>query len=222
MTKLVNEMELKIETEILTKNNEQAEHNRKLFKQNNLWVLNVVGSPGAGKTSLLETLIKAMSELKIAVIEGDLATANDAERIRALGTPVIQINTQGGCHLDAKMIASVLPVFDLEALDILIIENVGNLVCPCDFDLGENCRMLVLSTPEGADKPQKYPNAVLTSDAVIINKTDLLPYLKIDIEKMLNDINSIKKDIPVFLASATEKEGIEEICKYIKEAKKCL
>jgi len=215
-------MELKLETEILSKNNEQAAHNRQIFCEKNLLVLNIVGSPGAGKTSLLEAIIKAMPEVKLGVIEGDLATANDAERIRALGTPVIQINTQGGCHLDAKMIASVLPVFDLNTLDVLIIENVGNLVCPCDFDLGENKRILVLSTPEGADKPQKYPNAVLSSDAVIINKVDLLPYLKIDILKMVEDINSIKNRVPVFLSSATEKDGIEAICKYIKEARKCL
>ena len=215
-------MEIKLETEILSKNNELAEHNRNIFKNNGVFVINVVGSPGAGKTTLLEALIKEMKNSKIGVIEGDLATANDAERIRACKVPVIQINTNGGCHLDAKMIDAVLPVFDLQNLDILIIENVGNLVCPCDFDLGENLRMLVLSTPEGADKAQKYPNAVLTSDIAVLNKVDLLPFLNFDKERMLRDIHNIKAEIPVFETAAQNNEGIKALREYLEGASKCL
>ena len=215
-------MEIKLETEILSKNNELAEHNRNIFKENGVFVINVVGSPGAGKTTLLEALIKEMKNSKIGVIEGDLATANDAERIRACKVPVIQINTNGGCHLDAKMIDAVLPVFDLKNLDILIIENVGNLVCPCDFDLGENLRMLVLSTPEGADKAQKYPNAVLTSDVAVLNKVDLLPFLNFDKERMLRDIHNIKAEIPVFETAAQNNDGIKALCEYLEGASKCL
>lgn len=211
-------MELNIEQKLLSKNDETAAQNRLCFNTAGVFVINIVGSPGAGKTALLESLIEALPDKKIGVIEGDLATSNDAERIRRHNVPVIQINTVGGCHLDAAMIASVLPAFKLKELDFLIIENVGNLVCPCDFDLGEKLRILVLSLPEGEDKAQKYPNAVLTSDIAVLNKLDLVPYLGVNAERMRDDIINIKP-IPVIELSARSGQGINVLAELLLEKK---
>ena len=169
-------MEVKVMTNVLAKNDAIAEALQQKFKEKNIFVFNLMGSPGAGKTSLLEaTLQDLVKDYKLAVIEGDLYTSKDAERIHALGIPVLQINTVGGCHLDAQMIESALDDLDLDELDMIIIENVGNLVCPAEFDIGEAMKVTVLSVTEGEDKPLKYPLIFKESKAVLLNKIDLLP-----------------------------------------------
>jgi len=175
---------LRVEEDLLAKNNRLAAGNRSLFQANRLLALNLVSSPGSGKTSILErTLSDLKSDYVFAVLEGDQQTANDAERIAATGVPVRQINTGSGCHLDAHMIGHGVEGFDLAATDILMIENVGNLVCPAAFDLGEDHKVAVLSVTEGEDKPLKYPQMFQAADLMLINKIDLLPHLTFNLEQ---------------------------------------
>ncbi|MDO4581029.1 MAG: hydrogenase nickel incorporation protein HypB [Bacillota bacterium] len=192
-------MNIEVEQDVMEVNRAYAADNRLLFRKYGLLTVNIMGSPGAGKTALLEHMLKYMQQhLKVAVIEGDLATAKDARRIAALGVNVIQINTDGGCHLDAKMIARVLPGFYLEDIDLLLIENVGNLVCPAAFDLGEDMRMVVMSITEGGDKPSKYPSAFMTADVVALNKMDILEHTDIDLEQTCADILQINPEALIF------------------------
>ena len=189
---------IEIKKDLKALNNEIAGENRDAFKRNNIFTINIMGSPGAGKTTLLENILKPLADsFNIAVIEGDLATANDAKRIKNLGVEAVQINTDGGCHLDARMIQEQLSNIALNKIDLLIIENVGNLVCPISYDLGENLRLVVLSTPEGEDKPLKYPPAMLNTDAVILTKTDLAQFVDVNVEKMEKNIRDVnpKADI---------------------------
>lgn len=175
-----------------------------------VFVINLLGSPGCGKTSLLESTIAALrQEFAIAVIEGDLFTAKDAERIERQGVPVIQINTAGGCHLDANMIQGVLTELDITKLDLIVIENVGNLVCPASFALGEDAKVTVLSVTEGEDKPLKYPLVFQESSMAIINKIDLLPYTSFDMEAAVRDITSIHPGIALVSASCRTGEGLQ-------------
>ena len=195
-------------------NNAYAEQNRELLTRKGILVINIMGSPGAGKTTLLERLLTIwQKQFGVAVIEGDLATSKDAERIKACGAEVIQINTDGGCHLDAQMITQVLPGFDLDQTKLVIIENVGNLVCPAGFDLGEDIRMVVLSTAEGSDKPAKYPSAILAADWVVINKLDLLEYTDFDLDNAVADIRQIKPAIEIFntVARSDNLQGIDQL-----------
>ena len=190
-------------------NKQIAAANRALFKSAGLYVINLMGSPGSGKTTLLENILPRLQDhVRAAVIEGDLATENDALRIRKTGVTALQINTNGGCHLDARMIENQLSRLDLAALDLLIIENVGNLVCPASFDLGEDLRMVLLSVPEGADKPVKYPTAFLNAQAVAITKTDLLPYLNVDLDEMKGYMAKINPKLVVFETAI--KDGVYE------------
>ena len=176
--------EIVIEQDIMQKNDKLAERNRGYFEAKNIFTLNLVSSPGSGKTSLLERTINDLKkEIKFFVIEGDQQTMNDANRINATGAPVVQINTGNGCHLDADMINKAVKKLDVAERSVLIIENVGNLVCPSLFDLGEAKRVVIISVTEGEDKPLKYPNMFMTSDLCIINKTDLLPYVDFNVEK---------------------------------------
>src|SRR6056297_2102539 len=178
---------LRVEEDLLAKNTRLAGRNRSLFRDRNVFVLNLVSSPGSGKTTLLEKTLAALKqELAFAVLEGDQQTDNDAERIAATGIPVRQINTGAGCHLDAHMVGHGVESFDLDATDLLMIENVGNLVCPAAFDLGEHHKVAVLSVTEGEDKPQKYPHMFRAADVLVINKVDLLPYVEFDLEKCKN------------------------------------
>ena len=170
-------MEIKVIKNILGENDRYAAENRALFQAKGVFVVNFMGSPGAGKTSVLEKTMERMrGELSMAVIEGDLFTSKDAERIDRHGVPVIQINTAGGCHLDANMVQKTVREMDLSALDLLVVENVGNLVCPAEFALGEDARAVVLSVTEGDDKPMKYPLMFKESEIALINKIDLAPY----------------------------------------------
>ena len=184
-------MQVQVKTNVLAKNDAIAESLQQLFKEKNIFVFNLLGSPGAGKTSLLEaTLQDLKKDYRLAVIEGDLFTAKDAERIHALGVPVIQINTVGGCHLDAQMIQDALGDLNLDDLDMIIIENVGNLVCPAEFEIGESMKVTVLSVTEGEDKPLKYPLIFKESKAILINKIDLLPYVPFKKEQAIQDIRN--------------------------------
>lgn len=192
-------MKIEVEQDVMQANNAYAAQNRAVFASQGVYVVNILGSPGAGKTTLLERLLPLLQpQLSVAVIEGDLATAKDAARIAASGAPVVQINTDGGCHLDAKMIAKALPAFDLSQIDLLLIENVGNLVCPAGFDLGEDSRLVVLSIAEGGDKPSKYPTTFLSADMVALNKVDLAPYTDIDLDAVKDDLRALKPTLRVF------------------------
>ena len=200
-----------IEEDILGKNNRLAGFNRALFREKGIFVLNLVSSPGSGKTTLLErTLCDLSGSFRFAVIEGDQQTDNDAQRIAATGVPVRQINTGAGCHLDAHMIMHGTDGFDLDNLDILMIENVGNLVCPAAFDLGEQHKVAVLSVTEGEDKPLKYPQMFRNSTVMLLNKTDLLPHLDFDVEKCKQYAQQVNPDIIIFEVSARSGEGMQE------------
>jgi len=199
-----------IEADILGKNNRLAGFNRALFREKGIFVLNLVSSPGSGKTTLLERTLRDLSDtLRFAVIEGDQQTDNDARRIAATGVPVRQINTGAGCHLDAHMIMHATEDFDLDNLDLLLIENVGNLVCPAAFDLGENHKVVVLSVTEGEDKPLKYPQMFHNSTVMLLNKTDLLPHTDFDMEKCTEYARRVNPGIIIFEVSATSGDGME-------------
>jgi hydrogenase nickel incorporation protein HypB len=201
---------LKLEENLLAKNDRLAARNRALFEARGLFVLNLVSSPGSGKTSILErTLADLRSELRFAVLEGDQQTANDADRIAATGVPVHQINTGAGCHLDAHMVGHGVEHFDLAAADILMIENVGNLVCPAAFDLGEDLKVAVLSVTEGEDKPLKYPQMFRAAGLMLINKIDLLPYLRFDVEKCKAFARQVNPQMRILELSCHSGAGME-------------
>jgi hydrogenase nickel incorporation protein HypB len=212
-------MKINLEAEVLSDNNAAAKFNRDLFTSSKTLVINLMSSPGAGKTTLLEKTVSELGkDYRIGVIEGDLATEKDADRIRVLGAKAIQINTNGGCHLDARMIAKVLPEFDLDEIDILFIENVGNLVCPSGYDLGQNHKVAILSVPEGNDKIPKYPLMFIRTEMVVLNKVDLLPYLDFDVEMAIEDLKGINPESKLIQVSARTEEGLDEWFTWIKEA----
>ncbi|MGD9677193.1 MAG: hydrogenase nickel incorporation protein HypB [Vulcanibacillus sp.] len=217
-------MKIKLEKDVLTDNNKSAEDNREIFTTSKTLVVNIMSSPGAGKTTLLEKTIEGLvNEFSIGVIEGDLATEKDADRIRAIGAKAIQINTNGGCHLDARMIAKTLPNFELDKIDILFIENVGNLVCPSGYDLGQNHKIAVLSLPEGNDKIPKYPTMFNRTELVLLNKIDLLPYLDFNVQEAIDDLKAINPDSKLIKVSAKTKEGLDEWFDWLRGAyKRCI
>lgn len=201
---------LEVEIDVLDKNNHIAARNRARFAAHRQLVLNLVSSPGSGKTTLLtQTLERLKTRVPCAVIEGDQQTVNDAARIRATGTPAIQVNTGKGCHLDAQMIADAAPRLPLEDNGILFIENVGNLVCPASFDLGERHKVAVLSVTEGEDKPLKYPHMFAAASLMLLNKVDLLPYLDFDVDRCIAYAREVNPDIEILLVSATRGEGMD-------------
>ncbi|GAB6182442.1 hydrogenase nickel incorporation protein HypB [Thermodesulfovibrio hydrogeniphilus] len=204
-------MKIKVTTRILDANDRIAEENKKMFKEAGVYVINLMSSPGAGKTSLLERTINAIKDkVKVGVIEGDITGTNDAERIDRLGVPVVQINTEGACHLDANMIADAAKDLPLKDLDLLFIENVGNLVCPAEFKVGEDIKVMILSLTEGDDKPLKYPLMFQESSVLLINKIDLKDLLDVDIEKIKKDAKFLNPNIKIFEVSCKTGQGIEE------------
>ena len=217
-------MKITLRTDVLTNNNKAAEFNRNLFESTNTLVINLMSSPGAGKTTVLEETVRTLSgKYKIGVIEGDLATEKDANRIRAMGAKAAQINTYGGCHLDARMVAATLAEFDLEEIDLLFIENVGNLVCPSGYDLGEHHKVAVLSIPEGNDKISKYPQMFMRTELVLLNKIDLLPYLDFNVAEARKDLSEINPESELIPLSARTKEGLHEWFSWIEGAyAKCI
>jgi len=215
----VSSMRVVLEEEVLADNNSSAKFNRDLFEKSRTLVINIMSSPGAGKTTLLEKTVSALGkEFSIGVIEGDLATEKDADRIRAHGAQAVQINTNGGCHLDARMVAKVLPEFDFDKIDILFIENVGNLVCPSGYDLGQNYKVAILSVPEGNDKIPKYPVMFRRTEMVVLNKIDLLPYLDFDVNMAIEDLEGINPDSKMLQVSSRTEEGLDEWFSWIRQA----
>ncbi len=214
-------MEIKVVRKVLDVNDKMAAQNRRRFAENRLFVLNVMSSPGSGKTTMLQkTLDFITPEIPTAIIVGDICTSNDANRLARKGVPVVQVNTDefgGDCHLAAHVIDKACEELDLEAVDLLIVENVGNLVCPAEFDIGEDARAVVLSVTEGEDKPLKYPLMFRQCDAAILNKIDLLPYLDYDRVQALANIAQIHPNMPVFELSATRKEGFEPWIDWLKK-----
>ncbi|MBF0573553.1 MAG: hydrogenase nickel incorporation protein HypB [Desulfamplus sp.] len=212
-------MEIKIQRKVLEANESDAEKNRKNFKDKNIFVLNVMSSPGSGKTeTLCKTLKMIMPKIRTGVIVGDICTHNDADRLEASGAKVVQINTDkfgGDCHLSADMIDKAAKEFDLDNLDFLIVENIGNLVCPAEFDIGENARVVVLSVTEGEDKPLKYPLMFQVADAAILNKIDLLPYLDFNANEAVDNMRKVHPQMPVFQLSAKTEEGFEPWIEWI-------
>ena len=204
-------MKISVVRDILEANDRIARQNRELFDESGLLVINLMSSPGAGKTSLLEKTIDALSnELRIGIIEGDVQSSQDAERIAEKGVPVVQINTGGACHLDGNMIRDTFGEFNFKEMDLLVVENVGNLVCPAEFKVGEDFKVMILSVAEGDDKPSKYPLMFHESRVLLINKTDLLPYVDCSIEKIKEDSRKINPDIIIFEVSCKTGEGLED------------
>lgn len=208
---------LQIEEDILGKNNEYAAANRRWFAERGILALNLVSSPGSGKTTLLTRSIDDLKEeLKLSVIEGDQQTANDADRIRETGVKALQINTGKGCHLDGHMVGHALETLKPEDGSVLFIENVGNLVCPAAFDLGEAHKVAILSVTEGEDKPIKYPDMFHAADLMLLNKIDLLPYVQFDVEKCIEYAHRVNPNIKVLQVSATSGEGMDSWYQWIR------
>lgn len=208
---------VQIETDIMAKNNEYAGANRKYFSDNGILALNLVSSPGSGKTTLLtKTINDLKADLDLSVIEGDQQTTNDADRIRETGAPAIQVNTGKGCHLDGHMIGHALETLAPKKASTLFIENVGNLVCPAGFDLGEAHKVAILSVTEGEDKPLKYPDMFYAADIMLLNKIDLLPHLNFDVDKCIAFAKQVNPKIKIFQVSATTGEGMENWYQWIK------
>ncbi|MBQ7609192.1 MAG: hydrogenase nickel incorporation protein HypB [Desulfovibrionaceae bacterium] len=213
-------MEIPVIRSVFESNEKRAEKVRSLLTQRNILTINLISSPGAGKTTLLEhTLAELKDEFHIAVIEGDLQTDNDAKRIAATGVQVVQINTEGGCHLESSMIQQCLDSLSLDTLDILVIENVGNLVCPVEFDLGEDCKVALLSVTEGDDKPEKYPLLFQLARVLLVTKTDLLPYVAFDTAKAEMSARRNNPDLTICEISCTKNEGLADWYNWIRKAR---
>jgi hydrogenase nickel incorporation protein HypB len=209
-------VEIDLSRPILDRNERLAAENRARFDSAGVFVLDLMASPGAGKTStILATIAALRDRYRIAVIEGDIASKVDAEKVKAHGIPAVQINTGGACHLESDMIKRAVDALPLEDLDLIIIENVGNLVCPTDFNLGENAKVMILSVPEGHDKPYKYPGIFQVSEAVILNKVDTMPYFDFDEEEFTGVVHSLNPTAPIFRIAATKGEGVEEWAEWL-------
>lgn len=203
---------------ILEKNEQLAAELNAMLTRRGIFTVNLLGSPGCGKTSLVEQTVRLLQpEYKLAIIEGDLYTSKDADRIAAYGAPVVQINTQGGCHLDAAMVKSALTELDLTGLDILIVENVGNLVCPAEFAVGEHAKVVVLSITEGEDKPLKYPLVFRQSAAVLLNKIDLLPYTDFALDSAIRDITGLNPQAALLQLSCRNGTGLDNWLVWLKQ-----
>lgn len=209
---------IKVFTNILKANENIAQKNREIFNENKVYTINLMSSPGSGKTSLLERTLEALKdELRIAVIEGDLQTTKDAQRIERYNIPVVQINTEGACHLDANMVDSVLESFNFKEIDLFVIENVGNLVCPASFELGEDDKVVMVSIPEGDDKPIKYPVMFRKAKVLLVNKIDLLPYTNFNMSKIKEDALNINPNLKIFEISCQTGEGLGTWFVWLKE-----
>lgn len=203
-------MKIDLHQPILDKNDRIASENRDLFKEKRVFVLDLLASPGSGKTSTILATIEALrDEFNIAVIEGDIASNVDAERISAQGIAAVQINTGGACHLESDMIRRAVNALDLDSLDLIIVENVGNLVCPTDFDLGEGAKVMILSVPEGDDKPLKYPGVFQVAEAIILNKVDTMSVFNFNEQAFRDSVNQLNPQAPIFPIAATKGDGVD-------------
>lgn len=212
-----------LEKKVLSENDRVAAELRERFRENNVLVVNLISSPGSGKTTLLEKTLEALPRTeRVAVLTGDIQTENDANRLKRFGFPAKQITTGGTCHLDARMIDKHLADWSLDDLDILFIENVGNLVCPSSYDLGEAAKIVLLSVTEGEDKPLKYPSIFFKSELVIITKTDLLPYVPFDIAKAEENARKVHPGVEIVRVSCTAGEGLTEWLQWLRQKKRAV
>ena len=211
-------MEIKVLKDILSANDQIAQENRKLLDDKGVLMVNIMASPGAGKTSLiLQTISGLKGKVRIGVVEGDVSSSIDAERVAREGVPVLQINTGGECHLEANMVQRSLSSMPLDDIDLLFIENVGNLICTAEFTIGAHVNVVVASVPEGDDKPLKYPLMFTISDAVVLNKTDLLPYLRFDIEAYKKSVRGLNDKVEIMQVSCETGEGIEQWLSWLRD-----
>ncbi len=212
-------MEVKVLQDILSANEAMARRNRERLDKHGILTINVMSSPGAGKTSLiLQTINRLKPKTRVAVIEGDVASRIDADKVHQQGVPVVQINTGGGCHLDANMTENALNNLPIEAIDLLLIENVGNLICPAEFALGEHKKVMLLSAPEGDDKPHKYPLMFTEADVVLVNKIDLLPYLDFNIAAFNQAVTGLNPKVKIFPVSCKTGEGRDAWSSWLQDA----
>ena len=210
-------MEIKIVRQILEWNENCHLELQGRFDENKILMINIMGSPGGGKTTFITRLIEALrDEYNIGVIEGDVAGQVDAEKIQAMGIPVVQLNTDGACHIEAMSIKNILPYFDLKNLDIIIVENIGNLVCPAEFDIGEHLKIALLSVPEGDDKVEKYPLMFTRANALVISKYDMKNYFNFDDNRVISNAKRLNSELNIFKVNSSKGEGMEEIVEYIK------
>ena len=210
-----------IKEDIFGANDEKARQNQERLDKHNILTVNIMSSPGAGKTSLILNTIKSLEgKTRIAVIEGDVASSVDAEKVQEQGIPVVQINTAGGCHLDANMMKNAMDNLPLDDIDLLFIENVGNLICPAEFALGEHKRVIIASLPEGDDKPHKYPLMFTEADVVLLNKADLLPYLDFNIEAFHRAVTGLNPEVKIFQVSCKTGDGLEDWFSWLLEQNK--
>lgn len=211
-------MEIKVLHQIMEWNEDVSAEVRALLKEKKVCMINIMGSPGAGKTSLITSLIETLGkEWNIGVIEGDIAGQIDAERIAALGVPAVQLNTDGACHIEAMSIQNILPLFELEKLDVLFVENIGNLVCPAEFDIGENLRITILSIPEGDDKVEKYPLMFTETGCLVLNKYDMMPFFDFDEERVKLNYETVNPGAPLFHISNRSRLGIESLSGFLSK-----
>lgn len=211
-------MEIKIVKQILEWNEDVSNELKKLLAEKKIALVNVMGSPGAGKTSLITHIIKELGETyRIGVIEGDIAGQIDADKIGAMGIPVVQLNTEGACHIEAMSIQHILGLFDLDNVDVLFVENIGNLVCPAEFNIGEDFRIAILSVPEGDDKVEKYPLMFQTTDALVMNKYDMKPYFDFDDERVERNTLDLNAKAKVFRVSTKTGEGADEFISWLSD-----
>ena len=211
-------MEIKVLHQIMDWNEDVSEEVRARLAERGICLINVMGSPGAGKTSLITSLIEKMKDrFRIGVIEGDIAGQIDADRIAGLGIPAVQLNTDGACHIEAMSIQNILPLLPLDDLDLIFVENIGNLVCPAEFRIGESLRITILSTPEGDDKVEKYPLMFTDTDCLVLNKYDMLPYFEFDEERVSANYDSVNPGAPLFRVSSRTGEGLDELAGYLAE-----
>lgn len=210
-------MEIKVVRQILEWNQNCHEELRRIFDENGVLVINVMGSPGGGKTTLIKKVIeKLRDKYNIGVIEADIAGKVDAERIAAMGIPVVQLNTEGACHTEAMSIKNIIPDFDLKKLDIIFIENIGNLVCPAEFDIGEDLKVALLSIPEGDDKPEKYPLMFTRANALVLTKYDMIKYFDFDEKRVYSAVNIMNNKADIFKISSTKDEGVDDFTAWIE------
>ncbi|ERI91278.1 hydrogenase accessory protein HypB [Clostridiales bacterium oral taxon 876 str. F0540] len=210
-------MEIKVVRQILEWNENCHLELQKLFNENKILMINIMGSPGGGKTTFITRLIEELrNEYNIGIIEGDVAGQVDAEKIQAMGIPVVQLNTDGACHIEAMSIKNILPYFDLKNLDIIIVENIGNLVCPAEFDIGEHLKIALLSVPEGDDKVEKYPLMFTRANALVISKYDMKNYFYFDDDRVISNAKKLNSELNIFKVNSSKGEGIDEVVEYIK------
>ena len=211
-------MEIKVLHQVMEWNEDVSAEVRKTLSEKKVCLINVMGSPGAGKTSLITELIARLrGSFSIGVIEGDITGQIDAEKIAALQIPAVQLNTDGACHIEAMSIQHILPQFDLHALDVLFVENIGNLVCPAEFDIGENFRITILSIPEGDDKVAKYPLMFTVADVLLVNKMDAAAFFDFDLDRFVQRVHALRPGIPIFPISAKTGEGMDLWCDWLRQ-----